>query len=184
MAGPVDHPGDVEVFALEDSLDRAVAAVAHPACDAGHQRLTLGCVAEEDPLHPPVNDHPLPGHDASAVSARNSYATFAPSSAVTWPALSYGGETSTTSKPLKRSPASERMKASASCGKRPATSGVPVPGANAGSSTSMSKLKNAGPSPTRSRTRRPYSSGDSDRRSSPRTISNPISRASPRSDAA
>src|SRR5437667_382394 len=42
---------------------------------------------------------------------------------VSWPGLSYGGATSTTSKPWKRMPASARMNAIASCGRSPATSG-------------------------------------------------------------
>ena len=52
-------------------------------------------------------------------------------------------------------PASARRNPMASCGSSPPTSGVPVPGANAGSSTSMSNERYAGPSPTRSRTRAP-----------------------------
>ena len=75
--------------------------------------------------------------------------------------------------PVNRMPASARTSASASRGSSPATSGVPVPGANAGSITSMSKLKNAGASPTRSRTRRAYSAGSIARSSSSATTSKP-----------
>ncbi len=42
---------------------------------------------------------------------------------------------------------------------RPADLGRAVPGANAGSTKSMSKERNAGMSPTRARTRSPYCSG-------------------------
>jgi len=77
-----------------------------------------------------------------------------------------GGETSTTSAPARRIPRSARRKASASAVEKPATSGVPVPGANAGSRKSMSKERKTGRWPTRSRTTRPYSAGPSARSSS------------------
>ena len=44
--------------ALEDRLDRAVGAVAHPAGDAAALRLAAGAVAEEDALHAPGGADP------------------------------------------------------------------------------------------------------------------------------
>src|SRR5919109_5161646 len=113
------------------------------------------------PALPPEEAGPLPQRAlaprfepfAIAARARNSYAIEAASSAVVCARESYGGATSTTSKPQNRVPARARISASASCGKSPATSGVPVAGANAGSITSTSKLKKSGASPDRSRTR-------------------------------
>ena len=62
----------------------------------------------------------------------------APFSAVI-PPRSNGGETSTMSAPAISSPASRRTMPCASRMLRPPASGVPVPGAKAGSSESMSK---------------------------------------------
>ena len=60
------------------------------------------------------------------------------------------GITSTTSAPTSSSPAaSSRQAQSRSAVVIPPGSGVPVPGANAGSSTSMSIVANAGPGPDR-----------------------------------
>ncbi len=75
------------------------------------------------------------------------------------PLGSYGGETSTTSNARKSIPVSARRYASACELVGPPTSGVPVPGANAGSTKSTSKDRNAGASPTRARTRSPYCCG-------------------------
>ena len=58
----------------------------------------------------------------------------------------------------------------------PPASGVPVPGANAGSRTSTSNERKSGPSPTRARTRAPYSSGLSVTSSSHGITSKPSSR--------
>jgi hypothetical protein len=80
------------------------------------------------------------------------------------PAGSKDGATSTQSNARKSIPVSARRYASASPLVGPPTSGVPVPGANAGSTKSMSNDRNAGASPTRARTRLPYSSGVSVRR--------------------
>src|SRR5208283_701730 len=56
-------------------------------------------------------------------------------------ALSYCGETSTRSQPTKFNPASARTKSRICTLEKPPTCGVPVPGANAGSTTSISKLR-------------------------------------------
>ena len=64
------------------------------------------------------------------------------------PGPSYGGETSTTSQPASLIPRSARRNASASAVEKPPTSGVPVPGANAGSRKSMSNETNTGRAPT------------------------------------
>src|SRR3954463_12052180 len=73
----------------------------------------------------------------------------AAASAVCCPGPSYGGETSTTSAPTRSILRNARRKASASVVERPPTSGVPVPGANAGSRTSTSKERKTGRLPTR-----------------------------------
>ena len=57
----------------------------------------------------------------------------------------------------------------------PAGSGVPVPGAYAGSRTSMSKERKSGPSPARARARAPYASGESATSSSHGITSKPSS---------
>ena len=71
------------------------------------------------------------------------------------------GLTSTQSKPRKSSPASDRRNVNASRLVGPPTSGVPVPGANAGSTKSTSNERKHGPIPTRSRTRIENSAGPS-----------------------
>ena len=63
------------------------------------------------------------------------------------PGPSYGGDTSTTSQPTRSMPRSARTNASASAVEKPPTSGVPVPGANAGSRKSMSNDTKTGLSP-------------------------------------
>src|SRR4051794_27336384 len=78
-----DHSPDSILVALEHRLDGAVRAVADPAVDARGTRLARGGVAEEDPLHATVRHDSPADHRAKAVSARNSYAMFAASSAVT-----------------------------------------------------------------------------------------------------
>src|SRR3954447_23645642 len=87
MAGPaadeLDHPLERVLVALEDRLDGAVATVADPTGDTRAACFTLRRVPEEHTLHATTRDYPAPDHDASAVSARNSYAMFAASSAVT-----------------------------------------------------------------------------------------------------
>src|SRR5204863_9785210 len=75
---------------------------------------------------------------ASANSVTISNMRLAASSDVTWPGPSYGGETSTTSAPTRFIPASPRNRASASYEVSPPTSGVPVAGAYAGSTASIS----------------------------------------------
>ena len=68
-------------------------------------------------------------------------------------AWSYAGATSTMSAPTNCRPCRPRSRPSISRELMPAISGVPVPGACAGSRLSMSMLRYTGPSPTRSRTR-------------------------------
>ncbi len=65
---------------------------------------------------------------------------FAPISAVP-PDWSKGGATSTTSAPMMFSPRIPRTMRCASRGVRPPISGVPVPGAKAGSRQSTSKVR-------------------------------------------
>ena len=72
-----------------------------------------------------------------ASAEMSSYATCAAAMPVT-SAWSYAGATSTTSAPTRCTPLSPRSTASSSRLVMPPASGVPVPGANAGSSTSMS----------------------------------------------
>src|SRR2546430_8321002 len=79
-----------------------------------------------------------PLHFWSARRLTSSKRRLAASSAVIWPGPSDGGETSTTSAPTSACPASARTSTSASYEASPPTSGVPVPGANAGSTASMS----------------------------------------------
>src|SRR5262249_36119987 len=79
-----------------------------------------------------------PRHFWSARRLTISNIRLAASSAVICPGPSYGGETSTTSAPTMFRPASARTSTSASYDVSPPTSGVPVAGANAGSTASMS----------------------------------------------
>jgi len=82
----------------------------------------------------------------SARMHRISYIMVAPTSAV-FPEGSNGGDTSTTSPPIRSRPRRPRTNACASIVVIPPTSGVPVPGANAGSRQSISKEMYVGPSP-------------------------------------
>ena len=91
----------------------------------------------------------------SARSASSSKTTFAAASAVGCPVPSYAGATSTTSQPARLIPRKDRRNATASAVEKPAISGVPVPGAKAGSRKSMSKDMKTGRSPTLLRTRSP-----------------------------
>src|SRR5262249_18540795 len=77
-------------------------------------------------------------HFCSARRLTSSKSRLAAMSAVICPGPSYGGETSTMSAPTSDWPTSARTSTSASYDVSPPTSGVPVPGANAGSSASMS----------------------------------------------
>ena len=79
-------------------------------------------------------------------------ATVAAARAVT-SAWSYAGATSTTSAPTMVMPSSPRSRCSSSRLLRPPISGVPVPGAKAGSRTSTSTERKTGPGPTRSTAR-------------------------------
>src|SRR3954465_8332066 len=120
----------------------------------------------------------------TALSERSSYMTFAPASAVMHPALSYGGETSTTSQPTRSIPRSARRNASASAVEKPPTSGVPVPGAKAGSRKSMSNDRKTGLPCDLSRTSSPYCCAPASLSSSVVSTVKPSSRASSMSAAA
>ena len=83
-ANELDHPLHRVIVALEDGLDRAIGAVGHPAGNAGGPGCASRGIAKEDSLHPSMRYDALPRHrPTSAVNARNSYATFAASNAVT-----------------------------------------------------------------------------------------------------
>lgn len=63
VAAPGDERVDLLVRAFEDSLDRAVGAVSHPAGDAAHLRLTDEREAKADTLDAAAHDDPAADHD-------------------------------------------------------------------------------------------------------------------------
>src|SRR5207237_10817014 len=73
----------------------------------------------------------------------SSNSRFAASNEVISP-LSYGGETSTKSHPTRSNPLRLRTKSRICALESPPTCGVPVPGANAGPTTSISKVTYVG----------------------------------------
>lgn len=77
-----DHPLDRIVVALEHRLNRAVRAIRDPSRNPGRPRLATRRVAEEDALNASARNDSPPTHATTAVNARNSYATFAATSAV------------------------------------------------------------------------------------------------------
>src|SRR5206468_9759057 len=171
LAQQVEDPRDADERAVR--LVRHDAEVARVEAALGEDR-RLGVHVEGE-----AGDH-------ARISARresSSYITVAPASAVTEPGPSYGGETSTTSQPSSRIPRRLRTNASASAVEKPPTSGVPVPGANAGSRKSMSNDMNTGRSPTFERTRSPYRAAPRSRSSSDDSTVKPSSRATSMSSA-
>ena len=79
---------------------------------------------------------------------RYSNTIFAARYAVVSPAVSYAGRTSTISNPMKLRSLIFLTRSSDSYDVNPPTSGVPVPGAYAGSTKSISKVRKHGVSPT------------------------------------
>src|SRR5207342_2338105 len=141
-----DEPG--EVGFAKDVHRRTEVDLPHEIGDRGNGQ-------DQRPDDPDRALHPTRSARTARVSCSN--AMFAAATAVCWPGPSYGGLTSTTSYPENESPPSARTNPSASRVLSPPASGVPVPGAKAGSRTSTSKEKKSGPSPTRLRTFSPYS---------------------------
>src|SRR4051812_9214897 len=153
--------------------ERAIGLVGHHTCIARVQ----AALREDRRLGVDVERQAGVDH-RTALRERSSYMTFAAASAVMLPALSYGGETSTTSQPTRSIPRSERSKASASAVENPPTSGVPVPGAKAGSRKSMSNDRKTGLPCVLSRTSAPYSCDPVSLSSSVVSTVKPSSRAS------
>ena len=94
----------------------------------------------------------LPAFLANARRLRSSQATLAAASAMLARAVVRGRDLDDV-RAGEVDPPSARRKASASAVVSPPTSGVPVPGANAGSRKSTSNVRNTGRCPARARTR-------------------------------
>src|SRR5258705_8378304 len=136
---------------LDDAEDRRVRADPEHQREDGDRR--KGRLPAERPERVPnITQHV---HDrrayfrSRAMAQRNSNIRFAASRAVIWPGPSKSGATSTTSPPTRGRPARPRTSCCASWLVRPPTSRVPVPGANAGSTPSMSNVMYDGPRRTR-----------------------------------